>query len=997
MQKKNIKISLAIVITVVLVFGVHPTLGTERLVPSQYATIQAAINASAHYDTIIVSPGTYNGNVSFNGKNITLRSTDPDNPAVVAATIIRGTGTTSVVKFTDKENVSCQLAGFTITGGAGASGGGGIAGNNNNTSPTIRQCIITGNSSTSAGGGIWGCGGKISACVIANNTTVYGGGIAACHGTIVNCLIYNNHASYGGGIHNCDRNIINCTITQNTGTSQGAVNSCDGFICNCIIWGNTPDTITNNTSVIYYSCWPEGTSGTGNINTNPSFVSVTDFHLAQGSACIDTGIKTMYARDDIEGNPRPQDGDRNGSEITDMGVYEYPGPAKFMMKKPVGGEVWVAGSTHKIEWLGLNYNGTINLAYSINGGVDWLPVVSGVNNSGSYDWIVPAVESEDCLVSIAASIGDPGIIYTQIEEPFAIHASPAGEAVEAGWRMRGHDERRSGKAEWAGPEYGCLKWQYQAAAPISAGMAAGAAGNLHVACEDGTLYTLDPNGEPVWQYETGSRLSGSPAVGPDGSVYFGAENGVIYALDKEGNPRWTHKTDRLVFSSPAVTADGKVYIASQDGTLYALGADGSERWTFTVPAIGAVAGSILASPTIGADGKVYIGGLYQAALYALNPANGSVAWVNNTLAGEGIFCSPVVGADGTIYLITVNSNLLQALNPANGAVVWTLNLADNASGWYENGSKWLSQKGYVEPVVGPGGTIYVSFADPYLRAVNPNGTIKWVSRVGMGMGFNLTVDSGGMIYAASEDGTVYVVEPVNGGTVSQMRGTLYNRAGLFTGMEAVDGEGGRYVGTAVGAISGYGPDESLKWQVQLNLSLYANGTITALGVVQDSPLYVLVEDQPGAASGYKYLVMLERQTGRTLYGPRIEWGEFLTYKTVQEYPVIAGDGLLYFTDYYNTVSAVSAEACGDGPLGLRRPGDVDSSGVVDLADYAVLAATWYMCFDYAGGSTDCYKTCTTCEYEYNGNAVIYQLGDINRDYYVNMGDLVELAAMWLEP
>lgn len=629
--------------------------------------------------------------------------------------------------------------------------------------------------------------------------------------------------------------------------------------------------------------------------------------------------------------------------------------------------------------------------------MDWLAIAANLSNTGSYEWTVPSANSDACLVAIAAHVEPEGIIYVQQEEPFAIHPSPAGAAVESGWRMRGHDEGRSGQAEWAGPEYGCLKWQYQAAAPISAGMAAGAAGNLHAACEDGTLYTLDPNGQPVWQYETGSRLSGSPAVGPDGSVYFGAENGVIYALDMEGNLRWTHKTDRLVFSSPAVTADGKVYIASQDGTLYALGADGSERWTFTVPTIGAVAGSILASPTIGADGKVYIGGLYQAALYALNPANGSVAWVNNTLAGEGIFSSPVAGADGMIYLITVNSNLLQALNPANGAVVWTLNLADNASGWYENGSKWLSQKSYVEPVVGPDGTIYVSFADPYLRAVNPGGTIKWVSRVGMGMGFNLTVDSGGMIYAASEDGTVYVVEPGSGGTVSQLRGMLYNRAGLFTGMEAVDGDGGRYVGTAAGAISGYGPDEGLKWQVQLNLSLYANGTVTALGVVQDSPLYVLVEDQPGAATGYKYLVMLERQTGRTLYGPRVEWGEFLTYKTVQEYPVIPGDGLLYFTDYYNTISAVSAGACGEGPLGLRRPGDVDSSGAVDLADYAVLAATWYMCFDYAGGSTDCYKTCTTCEYEYNGNAVIYQLGDINRDYYVNMGDLVELAAMWLEP
>ena len=47
---------------------------TTLLVPSQYNTIQNAINASVTGDTVLVSPGTYYENINFNGNNIVLAS-----------------------------------------------------------------------------------------------------------------------------------------------------------------------------------------------------------------------------------------------------------------------------------------------------------------------------------------------------------------------------------------------------------------------------------------------------------------------------------------------------------------------------------------------------------------------------------------------------------------------------------------------------------------------------------------------------------------------------------------------------------------------------------------------------------------------------------------------------------------------------------------------------------------------------------------------------------
>ncbi len=54
--------------------------------------------------------------------------------------------------------------------------------------------------------------------------------------------------------------------------------------------------------------------------------------------------------------------------------------------------------------------------------------------------------------------------------------------------------------------------------------------------------------------------------------------------------------------------------------------------------------------------------------------------------------------------------------------------------------------------------IYVSLDDPYLRAVDPNGSIRWTTKLGDIGGFTLTVDANGFVYAACDDGYVYLVD-----------------------------------------------------------------------------------------------------------------------------------------------------------------------------------------------------------------------------------------------
>lgn len=89
------------------------------VVPDSHSTIQEAINSSRDGEVITVKPGTYYENIDFKGKDITLESTEPHNPDVVAETILDGNSNGTVVTFQSGESSGAVLTGFTITGGSG--------------------------------------------------------------------------------------------------------------------------------------------------------------------------------------------------------------------------------------------------------------------------------------------------------------------------------------------------------------------------------------------------------------------------------------------------------------------------------------------------------------------------------------------------------------------------------------------------------------------------------------------------------------------------------------------------------------------------------------------------------------------------------------------------------------------------------------------------------------------------------------------------------------
>jgi predicted outer membrane repeat protein len=102
-----------------------------------YSTIQKAIDAAINGDEIILDPSAYPyvESIDLKGKSITIRSIDPNDPNIVAATIIQGNFTDPAVSMKNSEDANCILDGLTITkGGVGILCDASFA--------TIRNCTI---------------------------------------------------------------------------------------------------------------------------------------------------------------------------------------------------------------------------------------------------------------------------------------------------------------------------------------------------------------------------------------------------------------------------------------------------------------------------------------------------------------------------------------------------------------------------------------------------------------------------------------------------------------------------------------------------------------------------------------------------------------------------------------------------------------------------------------------------------------------------------------
>jgi len=191
-----------------------------------YCSIQTAIDNAVDTDEVVVAQGTYFETIDFLGLAITVRSTDPNNPAVVENTIINGCGLSNhtVVTCDSSEGSNTVLSGFVITNGNASFGAGMQI--LKNSSPTVTNCTFTGNTASPNGGAIWinSSAPTFTDCTFSGNSASARAGAmynqSGSNTTVTNCMFSGNTANIDGGgmynIPNSSPTVTDSVLCENT-------------------------------------------------------------------------------------------------------------------------------------------------------------------------------------------------------------------------------------------------------------------------------------------------------------------------------------------------------------------------------------------------------------------------------------------------------------------------------------------------------------------------------------------------------------------------------------------------------------------------------------------------------------------------------------------------------------------------------------------------------------------------------------------------------------
>ncbi len=302
-----------------------------------------------HHSSPTLTDVTFSGNFSSNGNGGGMHNNDNSSPKLTNVT------------FSGNEAPSHQGGGMlndysspTLTDVAfsanSASYGGGMS--NSHSQPTLTNVTFSGNSASQYGGGgmynYYSSPTLTDVIFSGNSASQYGGGMRnyeSSSPTLTNVVFSGNYAKFGGGMSNevfNNTTLTNVTFSGNSATSDGS--GIYNFwysnltLKNVILWGGSAPRIRNysdSTATISYSdiqgcivsgVWQSscGTDGGGNIDADPLFVNASggNLRLGFGSQVIDSGTNTGCPATDLDGLPRPADGDGDSTATCDMGAYE---------------------------------------------------------------------------------------------------------------------------------------------------------------------------------------------------------------------------------------------------------------------------------------------------------------------------------------------------------------------------------------------------------------------------------------------------------------------------------------------------------------------------------------------------------------------------------------------------------------------------------------------------------------------------------------------------
>ena len=221
-----------------------------------------------------------------------------------------------------------------------------------------------------------------------------------------------------------------------------------------------------------------------------------------------------------------------------------------------------------------------------------------------------------------------------------------------------------------------------------------------------------------WKFQMDSSFPGPyVTVAPDGTVYSG-DLSRLYALSPDGALLWVAESAG-VRRPISLGADGTIYTGGN--LVKALNPDGTVRWEFPDPFPGS---DLVAGPNVGPDGNIYVaqdtfhgGGLGP---FSLDP-DGNLLWSdpdNQLIGAWGGSNSEIAFGQDRLFI----GNVTQA-----GSLPILTAFDFDGNQLWSSVPQDLDLHTGTSPKMDPAGRIIVGWGAAAMQALNPDGSVDWLS------------------------------------------------------------------------------------------------------------------------------------------------------------------------------------------------------------------------------------------------------------------------------
>jgi outer membrane protein assembly factor BamB len=306
---------------------------------------------------------------------------------------------------------------------------------------------------------------------------------------------------------------------------------------------------------------------------------------------------------------------------------------------------------------------------------------------------------------------------------------------------------------------------------------------------------------------------------------------------------------------------------------------GKLKWTV------ATAGPVTSSPAVDANGIVYVGSADNN-FYAINGESGVIEWKYQT-GGPIEWSSPAIDINGVVYIGSYDGYLYAFDTKAiksNDGTTWTYKWRFKTDGPGAIASS---------PAISPDGSIIFGCSDGNVYAVNPDGTLKWKTKVGVVHTSSPAIDiNTSQVYIGTTVPDIFYTLDLQTGAVIWTYGSLC---------------GGVYASPAVAADSSiifsnsttyYSDDNCLDaFKFQIYNFSSTGGLIDGLTVTTPNWKLDLKNDihtTPALLEDNTFFVGAGAALNCVLPDGNVYWSQVIDGQRIESSPAISGSKFIYF-------------------------------------------------------------------------------------------------------